>query len=574
MDGTRISVFWPAEDFWFHGTIKSSADPKSKVKIHYHPIGEMSSSLEDLDEETQEWKILSREVLEEDRAFRAKKRKRVQSLRVGTRVSVLWGNEDCFFQGTIRKIKESSKSLDDGKPHYIEYDDGENQWTNLYFCKFRTISPKMADVQVGSQISFLVKDADSGKSVYEDATVIKIANDLNYPHLLQFDGTRKKTYFVNLNVEDFHFLLDASAPLPAATQPGDIPNKVKNAAQEETGASSLSKLKRKLSKPLSPRAVDKSLKITKSGVKSTEEGSKSSKKVFKQLKKRSKTGAKAPSASANKSSSNKFPKEFGGAPKKRQKRSLQEDSSSASPQQCRTKAPMYESFGEDPSKKRVFKIQQKSSDSILAAPESVKSSSLRQPQNAMGGTDNDATDTTTQAVKAEMAGVWPRVSSKIPRVLKKRKQEFLQDLQETDIGSSWKQARLEAKKTTKPQKCSLCKNLCLADSLQATECQHCFCHACVEKHFGNVTSADGSPPTKEYACPKCQTPITPLVVKTDESSGAQLKKTASPALAWSLVEQEAKGLLRENMLRVYKQVQRLAAKEHGSVATAAKAKSC
>ena len=106
-------------------------------------------------------------------------------------------------------------------------------------------------------------------------------------------------------------------------------------------------------------------------------------------------------------------------------------------------------------------------------------------------------------------------------------------MKESDIGQGWKNARMQAKKEEEDQKrqpllvqqdksstilidrnkgpsCSLCANPCLEHSLQATKCQHCFCHACAQSYFsngvGNISSGKNKKqiPMKEenYMCPK------------------------------------------------------------------------
>jgi len=57
-------------------------------------------------------------------------------IKVNSRVLVWWPYEERYYSGTVDRIKVNSSDPD---PHHILYDDGDKQWTNLYYCDFKHI---------------------------------------------------------------------------------------------------------------------------------------------------------------------------------------------------------------------------------------------------------------------------------------------------------------------------------------------------------------------------------------------------------------------------------------------------
>ena len=60
----------------------------------------------------------------------------LSSLNIGTRVSVWWQGDKEFFEGNLVEM-EDSQSQD---PHRIVYDDGDEEWVNLAFRRFRLLN--------------------------------------------------------------------------------------------------------------------------------------------------------------------------------------------------------------------------------------------------------------------------------------------------------------------------------------------------------------------------------------------------------------------------------------------------
>jgi hypothetical protein len=54
-------------------------------------------------------------------------------IEVGSRVSVYWDDDHCYFPGTITKTKLN------GKPFFLKYDDGDEEWIDLRKHKFRLL---------------------------------------------------------------------------------------------------------------------------------------------------------------------------------------------------------------------------------------------------------------------------------------------------------------------------------------------------------------------------------------------------------------------------------------------------
>lgn len=118
--GSILSLFWKDDDCWYD--CKIIAKKKQTVSIEYLE----GKKIETFDLETERWCLSTSENLNE------KKVRRVQSLTLGTRLKVWWGMEQAYFPGTLAKISQKMKL-----PHYIQYDDGDEEWTNLEHRKFR-----------------------------------------------------------------------------------------------------------------------------------------------------------------------------------------------------------------------------------------------------------------------------------------------------------------------------------------------------------------------------------------------------------------------------------------------------
>jgi len=91
---------------------------------------------------------------------------------VGTRVSVFWQRYNRYYVGTVTKIRSNRK-----RPHYIVYEDGDDEWTNLYRDELYFLvgsSPVSAPVADGD-------DAGDGKKKAEEdggeKAAVKVTDD-------------------------------------------------------------------------------------------------------------------------------------------------------------------------------------------------------------------------------------------------------------------------------------------------------------------------------------------------------------------------------------------------------------
>jgi hypothetical protein len=195
--GARVTVYWPAEDYWFHGAVIGTTK-KSTFSIRYDAGG-----VDELDDTTSKWQVLSKDVLARDSAHRWRKRERIKALKVGSYVTVYWPHEDAYFQGTIIQLKSIDNPYDtESNPHCISYDDGDNEWTNLYFRKFFVIQQDTQQLEVGLRINLW----DKGKTQKSPGSIIKIEKDRACPHQVKFDDQRKGNGWFNLYVESFQVI--------------------------------------------------------------------------------------------------------------------------------------------------------------------------------------------------------------------------------------------------------------------------------------------------------------------------------------------------------------------------------
>jgi hypothetical protein len=379
--GARITVYWPCEDYWYHGTVIRQSEPKMKVR---YDVGDM----EDVDQTNDLWHVLSPKILARDAEFQSKKRERIARLHVNARVSMYWALEGAHFQGTLKNIK----SMDDpfafnAKPHFIEYDDGDCEWTNLYFRKFMEVLAKTEKLEVGSRVCLW----DTNTKLQHSGSIMKIDKSRKCPHKIKFDDRSKKMNWFNLNCESFDVL-----------PKNDSPSKAQ---------------------------IERSRTIASKGVNL-------------------------------------------GVQKTRNPQTVKNDKSQKPPARAAPRLNDLQNLEQEPPQKA------KAADVFKIPPRKVP----------------------------------------LPRVLKKRKLSFLQDLKESEIGLGWKQARIKAKQepqyeSTVAKYCSICSKLCRENSLQATQCRHCFCQKCVKCYFSTGKG--------DYVCPQCKVPITPLiVVKSDEALAA------------------------------------------------------
>jgi hypothetical protein len=147
--GTRLSIWWSGEKRFYTGTVTKFDKASCKHFVEY-------------DDGDAEWTMLNRR-----KARLVNGKASVTSLpgdssvskpeyRTGTRVSVWWPAEGQFYSGIVTKINEQ-----DSRPHYIEYDDGDKEWTHLGRRKTRTITGGTA---AGEQEA--LQDSDDGEYTF------------------------------------------------------------------------------------------------------------------------------------------------------------------------------------------------------------------------------------------------------------------------------------------------------------------------------------------------------------------------------------------------------------------------
>ena len=62
----------------------------------------------------------------------------ISTLLIGTRVSVWWQGDKQFFEGTLVERKDPRNQ----DPHRVQYDDGDEEWLNLAFRRFRLLDDR------------------------------------------------------------------------------------------------------------------------------------------------------------------------------------------------------------------------------------------------------------------------------------------------------------------------------------------------------------------------------------------------------------------------------------------------
>ena len=62
----------------------------------------------------------------------------ISSLTIGTRMSVWWQGDEEFFEGSLAEKKDPQLQY----PHRVVYDDGDEEWVNLAFRRFRLLSDR------------------------------------------------------------------------------------------------------------------------------------------------------------------------------------------------------------------------------------------------------------------------------------------------------------------------------------------------------------------------------------------------------------------------------------------------
>ena len=69
-------------------------------------------------------------------------------VKIGCRVEVFWSEDDCYYPGTITKLRENI--LTSKKPFFLQYDDGEAEWIDLRDHVFRIIKKEKKEEPVAT----------------------------------------------------------------------------------------------------------------------------------------------------------------------------------------------------------------------------------------------------------------------------------------------------------------------------------------------------------------------------------------------------------------------------------------
>lgn len=131
--GVRVTVYWPGDDQWYKGTVvKRKKKNKLKVLVKYD-----DGDVEWMDSTTTRYRGSSKPdiFLKEHTLSTEKKKQQIAKLHIGSRLSVWWPHEKQYYTGGLKKIRTL-----ENQPHFIEYDDGDTEWTNLLHRKFWKLS--------------------------------------------------------------------------------------------------------------------------------------------------------------------------------------------------------------------------------------------------------------------------------------------------------------------------------------------------------------------------------------------------------------------------------------------------
>ena len=122
--GNRVAVYWSDDDVYYEGVVTRK---RKRDQIHI-----------DYDDGESEWiyaKATKMKLLDGglsgDREIKHDLANVKATLKVGSRVSVWWPAEKEYFDGTVGQI-DRRKS----KPHFLKYDDGDEEWIHLAHRKF------------------------------------------------------------------------------------------------------------------------------------------------------------------------------------------------------------------------------------------------------------------------------------------------------------------------------------------------------------------------------------------------------------------------------------------------------
>lgn len=190
--GTRITCYWPDDDQWYKGTVADELDDdRFWIKYDDGDEGELNIKEDKWRRSFHPDKFIMEKTQQDE-----KKQAVIDNLELGSRIAVYFPHEKEYFAGTLmKKRKVSSKK----GPHRIEYDDGDKEWTDLIFRKFKQIPKKSNDLKVGSRVAVY----DEARNRNYPATVIKIKPERARPHKVKYDKESRGKEWLNLFVHPF-----------------------------------------------------------------------------------------------------------------------------------------------------------------------------------------------------------------------------------------------------------------------------------------------------------------------------------------------------------------------------------
>ncbi|CAJ1960340.1 unnamed protein product [Cylindrotheca closterium] len=188
--GMRITCYWPDDDQWYKGTVAEKLDD-DRFKISYDDGDEG-----EINAKEDKWRRSLHNCIKENTLIDEKKEALINKLEVGSRISVYFPYEKEYYAGSLTKKRDVSAQK--GR-HRIKYDDGDIEWTDLLFRKFKRITKKSEGLKVGSRVA--VYDEKRKKNYH--ATVVKIKPGRVRPHKVKYDKESRGKEWLNLHIHPF-----------------------------------------------------------------------------------------------------------------------------------------------------------------------------------------------------------------------------------------------------------------------------------------------------------------------------------------------------------------------------------
>ncbi len=142
--GKRVEVFWPDDEEFYAGRVTNKrklatarGKKGKKKRPGYEYLIEYDDGEEewvDLDSDDSNIKFIDKDSCspQKRQEQRNKLTVEVARLKINCRILVWWPLEKEWFLATLDEIREEAK-----QPHHVHYDDGDEEWTNLNYRKFK-----------------------------------------------------------------------------------------------------------------------------------------------------------------------------------------------------------------------------------------------------------------------------------------------------------------------------------------------------------------------------------------------------------------------------------------------------